>query len=96
MLVAAVAGGDLCAPRGGARAQATAPPTSIGKGEGQLNLIAWEGYAQPQWVKPFERRPAEGEREVRGLLERDGLAHAPAAGGTSTTWCRRRATRTCA
>ena len=21
----------------------------------QLNLIAWEGYAQPQWVKPFEK-----------------------------------------
>jgi putative spermidine/putrescine transport system substrate-binding protein len=29
-------------------------PTTIGKGEGQLNLVAWEGYAQPQWVKPFE------------------------------------------
>jgi putative spermidine/putrescine transport system substrate-binding protein len=29
-------------------------PTSIGSGEGQLNLIAWEGYAQPEWVKPFE------------------------------------------
>ncbi len=28
--------------------------TSVGKGEGQLNLIAWEGYAQPEWVKPFE------------------------------------------
>jgi len=27
----------------------------VGKGEGQLNLIAWEGYAQPQWVKPFEQ-----------------------------------------
>jgi putative spermidine/putrescine transport system substrate-binding protein len=31
-------------------------PTTIGKGEGQLNLIAWEGYTQPQWVKPFERQ----------------------------------------
>ena len=30
-------------------------PTSVGKGEGKLNLIAWEGYAQPQWVKPFEQ-----------------------------------------
>ena len=29
--------------------------TKIGKGEGQLNLIAWLGYAQPQWVKPFEK-----------------------------------------
>ncbi|MDE3007569.1 MAG: ABC transporter substrate-binding protein [Acidobacteriota bacterium] len=31
------------------------PQASIGKGEGKLNLIAWEGYAQPQWVKPFEK-----------------------------------------
>jgi putative spermidine/putrescine transport system substrate-binding protein len=29
-------------------------PTKIGTGEGQLNLVAWEGYAQPEWVKPFE------------------------------------------
>jgi putative spermidine/putrescine transport system substrate-binding protein len=31
-------------------------PTKIGAGEGQLNLIAWEGYAQPEWVKPFEKQ----------------------------------------
>jgi len=30
-------------------------PTTIGKGEGQLNLVAWEGYTQPQWVKPFQK-----------------------------------------
>src|SRR6266480_3666184 len=36
--------------------QANTPvPTSVGKGEGQLNLIAWEGYTQPQWVKPFQK-----------------------------------------
>src|SRR5258708_26114545 len=28
----------------------------IGKGEGQLNLIAWEGYLSPIWVKPFEQQ----------------------------------------
>ena len=28
----------------------------IGKGEGQLNLIAWAGYLQPEWVKPFEKQ----------------------------------------
>ena len=28
----------------------------IGPGEGQLNLIAWAGYLQPQWVKPFENQ----------------------------------------
>ena len=31
-------------------------PTSIGKGEGKLSLIAWEGYTQPEWVKPFEQK----------------------------------------
>src|ERR1700734_1032622 len=30
--------------------------SSIGKGEGHLNLIAWEGYVQPQWTKPFEKQ----------------------------------------
>jgi putative spermidine/putrescine transport system substrate-binding protein len=34
----------------------TKPQSSIGKSEGQLNLIAWEGYAQPQWVKPFQQQ----------------------------------------
>ncbi len=31
-----------------------AVPSSVGAGEGTLNIVAWEGYAQPQWVKPFE------------------------------------------
>jgi putative spermidine/putrescine transport system substrate-binding protein len=31
---------------------------AIGKGEGQLNLIAWEGYLNPIWVKPFEQQTA--------------------------------------
>jgi putative spermidine/putrescine transport system substrate-binding protein len=30
-----------------------APLTAIGPGEGQLNLIAWEGYTDTSWVKPF-------------------------------------------
>jgi putative spermidine/putrescine transport system substrate-binding protein len=46
---------------GGATAGLTPPeanakvPASVGQTEGHLNLIAWEGYAQPQWVKPFEQ-----------------------------------------
>src|SRR5207245_11616353 len=32
------------------------PPASIGPGEGQLNLIAWEGYVDPTWKKPFEQQ----------------------------------------
>src|SRR5271166_1979504 len=46
----------------GSNAGQTVPTASmpvlqkIGKGEGKLNLIAWEGYLQPQWVKPFEQQ----------------------------------------
>jgi putative spermidine/putrescine transport system substrate-binding protein len=29
---------------------------SIGASEGQLNLIVWAGYAEKQWVKPFEQQ----------------------------------------
>lgn len=32
------------------------PQGAVGKGEGKLNLIAWEGYVQPEWVKPFEKQ----------------------------------------
>ncbi|GAB0116064.1 ABC transporter substrate-binding protein [Acidisoma sp. 7E03] len=35
-------------------AVAAEPLQSIGKGEGALNIVAWEGYAQDDWVKPFE------------------------------------------
>ncbi len=54
-------GGSSGAGAGGATAGLTPPqantavPGSVGAGEGHLNLIAWEGYAQPQWVKPFEQ-----------------------------------------
>src|SRR3954449_11795565 len=34
----------------------TALPTKVGPGEGELNLIAWEGYTEDQWVKPFEQK----------------------------------------
>src|SRR5712691_11928975 len=30
------------------------PPTTIGAGEGALNLIDWGGYVQTLWQKPFE------------------------------------------
>ncbi len=28
---------------------------SIGEGEGALNIVAWEGYAEDNWIKPFEK-----------------------------------------
>ncbi len=48
---AASATAGLTPPQAGAKV-----PSSVGKGEGHLNLIAWEGYAQPEWVKPFEQQ----------------------------------------
>ena len=57
--------------------------TKIGKGEGQLNLIAWLGYAQPQWVKPFEKATGcQVNAEVRRHVERHGLAHGQRRGRT--------------
>ena len=54
-LVAAVAAA-LCVPASGVSSAAdNSTITKVGKGEGKLNLIAWEGYTQPQWVKPFTK-----------------------------------------
>jgi putative spermidine/putrescine transport system substrate-binding protein len=41
---------------GGAPTATSKLPSKIGKGEGKLNVIAWEGYTQPEWVKPFEKQ----------------------------------------
>ena len=30
--------------------------SELGKGEGQVNLISWAGYVEPEWVKPFEAK----------------------------------------
>ena len=30
-------------------------PASIGPGEGKLDLVAWAGYTEDDWVKPFEQ-----------------------------------------
>ncbi len=56
-------GGTGGSPGGAATGAAGKVPTAnlptlktVGKGEGTLNLIAWEGYLQPQWVKPFENQ----------------------------------------
>jgi putative spermidine/putrescine transport system substrate-binding protein len=28
----------------------------LGKGEGEVNLISWGGYVEPEWSKPFEQK----------------------------------------
>src|SRR4051812_47520210 len=41
---------------GGGSTSASNLPQKIGPGEGKLTVIAWEGYTQPEWVKPFEQQ----------------------------------------
>jgi putative spermidine/putrescine transport system substrate-binding protein len=67
LLVAACGSGSTSGSSGGA-AGAPAPPSlaaasSVGAGEGQLNIIAWAGYAEDgsndktvDWVTPFEQQ----------------------------------------
>ena len=76
MLLVGFGGSADCLQRNGGRVprhattQGIKPPTSIGKGEGKLNIIAWEGYTQPEWVKPFETTTGcQGQREVRRVFE---------------------------
>lgn len=61
-LALAIGASVVPAGLGTAGASTTTPPTqgmkpqaSVGKGEGALSLVAWEGYAQPQWVNPFQK-----------------------------------------
>src|ERR1700757_2543327 len=55
-LLAMIVGASACGSSSSKSSANSNLPTSIGKGEGQLNLVAWEGYAQPEWVKPFEKQ----------------------------------------
>jgi putative spermidine/putrescine transport system substrate-binding protein len=55
------------------------PPTSVGAGEGHLNLIAWQGYLDGSWVKPFTQLTGcvvnpryVGSPEAMSSLMKDG------------------------
>jgi putative spermidine/putrescine transport system substrate-binding protein len=53
-----LAAGVLAAGCGssGGTARNTHMLQTLGKTEGQLNLVEWPGYVEPQWVKPFEQQ----------------------------------------
>jgi len=56
------------------------PPTSIGAGEGALNLVLWDGYADKSWVDPFtaatgckvNQHPAGSSDEMVSLMANGG------------------------
>src|SRR5215218_9882781 len=55
--IAAVVGLSIAAGCGGDDDESSGNlPTKIGKGEGQLNLVAWEGYTEKDWVDSFEKQ----------------------------------------
>ena len=57
-----------------------APQASIGTGEGQLNLVLWDGYADKSWVDPFtaatgckvNQKPAGSSDEMVSLMKDGG------------------------
>ena len=55
VLAVMVVGVSACGSSSSSTSTSANLPTSVGNGEGQLNLVAWEGYTQPEWVKPFEK-----------------------------------------
>ena len=69
-----------------AAASATAAPP---RGEGKLELLTWEGYAQRQWVVPFERstgcsvsaRYASSSTEMAQLMRERGRFDLVSASG---------------
>jgi putative spermidine/putrescine transport system substrate-binding protein len=56
------------------------PQTTIGAGEGQLNLVLWDGYADKSWVDPFtaatgckvSQKPAGSSDEMVTLMKDGG------------------------
>ena len=55
VLLAAVAAA-LCVPASGVSSSSDESMiTKVGKTEGSLRLVAWQGYTQAQWVKPFTK-----------------------------------------
>lgn len=83
MLILGACGSPTNTPSPSATPPPTAnikPPASIGPGEGQLNLVLWDGYADPSWVTPFTQQtgckvsqhPAGSSDEMVSLMKDGG------------------------
>ena len=75
--------------------EATGPklPTEIGAGEGALSVVSWEGYAQDDWVKPFEaatgckvthKYAGSSDEMVALMRQNDGQYDVVSASGDAT------------
>jgi putative spermidine/putrescine transport system substrate-binding protein len=54
LVAVACSNASTSTPPGGASSSTGA--TTIGEGEGKLSLVAWAGYTEDDWVKPFEQQ----------------------------------------
>ena len=82
--VAAVACGGSPTTPGATRSQPPTatmkPQTAIGAGEGQLNMVLWDGYADKSWADPFQQQtgcklnlhPAGSSDEMVSLMKDGG------------------------
>ena len=78
------------APARPRRRRAMKPQASVGKGEGAAQPHRLGGlHPAPVGQALRDGHGLPGEREVRGVLERDGVAHGQRRRATSTTWCQR-------
>ena len=56
-IAVALAVAGLALPAAGvSKGSATALPTTIGQAEGELKMVAWEGYLDKSWVAPFQKQ----------------------------------------
>jgi putative spermidine/putrescine transport system substrate-binding protein len=55
MLALAGCGGSSSSSSSGASGSNEGELQKLGKGEGEVNLISWAGYVEPEWTKPFEQ-----------------------------------------
>ena len=63
----------LAVPAAGV-SKGSAVPSSVGQGEGKLTMVVWEGYAEKQWVAPFEL-PAYSAETLQPLAFSNGATH---------------------
>ncbi|MBS1879861.1 MAG: ABC transporter substrate-binding protein [Actinobacteria bacterium] len=60
LVLAGCGGGSSSSTGGGGEGEggggASGELQKLGKGEGEVNLISWAGYVEPEWVKPFEAK----------------------------------------
>jgi len=92
-VLGAVLAAALCVPASGVSSSAATPSilTKVGKAEGSLNLIAWEGYTDQKWVKPFVKQSGckvrskfAGSSDEMVTLMRTGQYDAVSASGDAS------------